>query len=401
MTSFEPDRHFPFPSVINTPEKSLLRLQKAFGLPEIPDLFVTLQCGTPLQKPRAAKFRTGPAPKQNLRMKPKYLTLFSILLLLTSCGEKRSATKTVIDGFAQGGTYHIVLIGERDLSQLKPRFDSLFALVDRSMSLYNPGSLLNRINRNETDTLDTFIRQCLETARNISRESDGLYDVTVKPIVSAYGFTGGKATRDPNIDSLLRFVGYEKISVSDNRLLRSTPHIQIDLSSIAQGATADYIGRYIEELGIGDYLVEVGGEIFCRGTNASGRPWVVGIDRPFEGNFASGADLQVKLGISGLGLATSGNYRKYYTDSSGRKIVHTINPKTGMPVISNLLSATVVARTSALADAYGTLFMVMGLERSIEFLKTKPELQAYLIYSDEQGNYRTYITPQLKSMIVE
>ena len=201
--------------------------------------------------------------------------------------------------------------------------------------------------------------------------------------------------KTPDVDSLLKLVGYDKLAVENGRLRKADPRMQIDLNSIAQGATSDYIAAYFEKLGIEEYMIEVGGEIFCRGLNAKGKPWVVGIDRPKEGNFTPGADLQVKISLSGKGLATSGNYRKFRTDSSGRKIVHTVDPRTGQPVTSDLLSATVVAETSAEADAYGTALMVMGLERGKEFLAAHPEIQAYLIYSDEQGRFQTYVTPEL------
>ena len=148
-------------------------------------------------------------------------------------------------------------------------------------------------------------------------------------------------------------------------------------------------------------LVEVGGEIFARGHNAKGGLWRVGIDKPIEGNVIPGAQLQVRIGISNRGLATSGNYRKFYTDSLGRKIVHTFDARTGAPVISNLLSATVVARTAAQADAYGTLCMVMGLNESIRFLESRPDLEAYLVWSDDRGNYRTYMTPGMESLVLQ
>lgn len=318
------------------------------------------------------------------------------VLLAVSCGRKTGDGPTVsrFDGFTQGTTYHILVKSDGPL-HLEKEIDSLLTEVDNSMSLYNPQSLLSRLNRNETDSADGFITECILTARRISEQSDGAYDVTVKPLTAAYGFTGDMPVQNPDVDSLLELVGYDKIAVENGRLRKADPRMQIDLNSIAQGATSDYIAAYFDKLGIEEYMIEVGGEIFCRGLNAKGKPWVVGIDRPKEGNLTPGADLQVKISLSEKGLATSGNYRKFRTDSSGRKIVHTVDPRTGQPVISDLLSATVVAETSAEADAYGTALMVMGLERSKEFLAAHPEIQAYLIYSDEQGRFQTYVTPEL------
>lgn len=310
------------------------------------------------------------------------------------------AETVVIDGFAQGGTYHIVVKDARAKTwNLKAQIDSLIEVIDRSVSLYNPQSRLSRINRNETDTLDPLTQQCIEIAERISRESEGLYDITIKPLTAAYGFAGEQTVQHPNLDSLLQFVGYQRIAVQEGRLVKQDPRIQLDLNSIAQGASVDFLSDYLNRLGVEDYIIELGGEIFCRGTNAQGAPWRVGIDRPTEGNITPGADLQVILGLSNEGLATSGNYRKFYTDSLGRKIVHTINALTGEPVISNLLSVTMVARDATLADAYGTVCMVLGLERSKAFLAAHPELQAYMIYSDEQGNFKTYVTSGLAQRI--
>lgn len=333
-------------------------------------------------------------------MKLRIILTGLIGLLTFSCASKPERVMTVVDGNTQGTTYHMVLISDKPLD-LQHQIDSLLRVIDNSMSLYNPNSLLSRVNRNETDSLDRFIIECLATGEKISRESDGMYDLTIRPVTAAYGFAGGKATRHPNIDSLMQYVGYDKVSVRDGRLVKADPGMQLDLNSIAQGATSDYIAAYLErECGLTDYLVEVGGEIFCRGNNAKGEPWRVGIDRPTEGNFSPGADLQVKLGISGMGLATSGNYRKFYIDESGRKVVHTINARTGRYVISNLLSATILAPDATLADAYGSVLMIMGLDRSIEFLAGHPELHAYLVYSDPEGNLQSYMTPGLDRLII-
>lgn len=332
----------------------------------------------------------------------------NILLITTAaffyCCSGKSDPKenrTVIDGFAQGGTYHIVLKGTGyDRESLKREIDSLFSVIDYSMSLYNPESLLSRLNRNETDSVDQFITRCIEQAEQISRESDGAYDVTIKPLTAAYGFAEDSTSEAPNVDSLLQLVGYEKIAIRDGRLTKQNSNMQIDLNSLAQGATVDFIASWLDTKGFENYIIEMGGEIFCRGTNPNDTPWHVGIDRPIEGNLTPGVDLQVIIEVSGQGVATSGNYRKYYTTDDGRKIVHTLDARTGTPVISNLLSASVVASTATLADAYGTLFMILGLDRSKEFLSTHPDLQAYLVYSDDTGNLKTYVTPGLAAMIV-
>lgn len=278
---------------------------------------------------------------------------------------------------------------------MEKEIDSLLTEVDNSMSLYNPQSLLSRLNRNETDSVDGFIAECIRTARRISEQSDGAYDITVKPLTAAYGFTGDVPVQNPDVDSLLELVGYDKIAVENGRLRKADPRMQIDLNSIAQGATSDYIAAYFEKLGIEEYMIEVGGEIFAGASTPRASHGSSGSTGRRKATSRREPDLQVKISLSGKGLATSGNYRKFRTDSSGRKIVHTVDPRTGQPVTSDLLSATVVAETSAEADAYGTALMVMGLERGKEFLAAHPEIQAYLIYSDEQGRFQTYVTPEL------
>ena len=244
-------------------------------------------------------------------MKFKIGLLGIVALAVAACGGvKKDNQVTVIDGFAQGGTYHIVIKSDRPVD-LKGQVDSLLREIDNSMSLFNPDSRLRRLNRNETDSVDAFIADCIAEAERLSRETDGAYDITVKPLTAAYGFAGDSVVQQPNVDSLLRFVGYRKIAVDGGRLRKEDPRMQLDLNSIAQGATSDYIAAYFDSLGLTDYIVEVGGEIFCRGSNAEGKPWRVGIDRPAEGNVLPGADLETVIGLSGQGLATSGNYRKF------------------------------------------------------------------------------------------
>lgn len=325
-----------------------------------------------------------------------------VLLAAGGCGAGvKSGKTTIITGFAQGTTYKIVVKGDT-LPGTKAAIDSLFDAVDNSVSLYNPNSLLSRINRNETDSVDELITRCIDVAYGISEESGGLYDITIKPLTGAYGFAEGRPTKSPNLDSLLPLVGYTKISVKDGRLVKADPRMQLDLNSIAQGMTSDYISQYLDGQGVKEYLVLTGGgEIFCKGLNATGKPWRTGIDRPYEGNIIPGQDLQTIIGMSDKGLATSGNYRKFYINEDGDKVVHTVNPITGRCVISNLLSATVVAENATLADAYGTMFMVLGLNESIKFLEKHPELDAYLVYADDDNAYQVYMTPGMSDMITK
>jgi len=331
-------------------------------------------------------------------MKIKLFNAIGLLALtITWAGCKPEYNPTKITGFTQGTTFAVTI--RDDIPEgvdIRRDIDSIFLGIEASMSLYDPSSLISRLNRNETDSVDRYIADCIRMSEEVSRQTDGLFDITIKPLTSAYGFTGEGATQQPNIDSLLQFVGYEKIRVENDRLVKEHPGVQLDLNGIAQGYTVDVVAAHFDRLGLKNYIVEMGGEIFSRGQNVRNKAWSVGIDRPVDGNMVQGGDMLLALSLSERGLATSGNYRKFYENDSGRKIVHTVNPKTGEPVISRVLATTVIAPDATLADVYGTYFMVAGLDRSLAFLKEHPELDALIVWADDEGNMNTYTTEGLE-----
>lgn len=334
-------------------------------------------------------------------MKKNLIPVLLCLAGLAGCTDSKRQVVTSIDGFAQGTYFHIVAISPDSLPGLEASVDSLLRVIDNSVSIFNPGSLLSRINRSETDSLDGYIEYCIATAREVSQTSGGLYDITVKPLVQAWGFATEEQEREPNLDSLLQFVGFDKIRVENHRLIKSDPRVQIDLNSVAKGYTTDLLGRLIESRGVERYLVELGGEIFARGKNPKGIPWVVGVDKPVDGNYLPGGQTQIALSITDKGIATSGNYRNFHYDERGRKVVHSINPLTGASSPGDVLSATTVAETCARADALSTAMMVSGFERSMKIINDNPDIWVYLIYTDEKGNYCTYMSPELKKRVVE
>lgn len=321
-------------------------------------------------------------------------------LVAASCGEniKHQPTYYTLDGFAIGTTYHIVA-SLTDTTGLAAAIEKTFREASASMSVYDPQSLLNRLNRNETDSVDSNIAACIEIASYVSRLSGGVYDITIKPITEAWGFTGRDPQQRPDLDSLLRYVGYEKLRVENGRLVKDDPAIQIELNSVAKGYIVDLIGQAIAGLGSENYMVEVGGEVYCHGRNRRGNDWVVGIDSPIDGNMIPGLELQTTVSLTGKGLATSGNYRRFYTDADGNRVVHTINALTGESSPTNLLSATVIAESSAMADALGTMLMAVGLEKSIEFLSLHDEYLGYLIYDDCEGGYGQWHSPGMTDMV--
>ncbi|OFY38435.1 MAG: hypothetical protein A2Z69_01885, partial [Bacteroidetes bacterium RBG_13_44_24] len=255
------------------------------------------------------------------------------------------------------------------------------------------------INRNENFKPDSFFIEAFNISKEISVITDGAFDLTIGPLVKAWGFgpDDRKSFNESKRDSLLRLVGMEKVQLKDSMLYKSDPRISLDFNAIAQGYSVDVLCRYFNSLGIDRYLVEIGGEVRVRG-DKSGVLWRIGIDRPEDNNLSPGTDLQAIISLKDRSLATSGNYRKFYVEN-GIKYSHTIDPKTGSPARNQLLSATIIADDCATADGIATACMVMGKDRTIDFLNLHPEFDAFLVYSDDQGNFRTWATKNLEEYI--
>lgn len=269
----------------------------------------------------------------------------------------------------------------------------------RSMSIFDPTSLISRINQNLTDTLDTHIERNLRVAQRMYELSDGAYDVTVKPLTEAWGFAGREAEDvESNIDSLLEFVGFDKVSVCDGRLCKSDERVQLDLNSLAKGYTVDMVAEALVEQGVDDYLVNIGGEVRCAGHNPRGEAWSIAIETPYDGNMSMDSWEKI-IHVQDCAVATSGNYRRFYLMPDGRKVAHTIDPKTGYSVISDLLSVTIVAPTCIEADAAATMFMSMGSDGGALALAQRCEAEYgwsyYFIYADGEG-YRIECSDKFK-----
>jgi thiamine biosynthesis lipoprotein len=338
--------------------------------------------------------------KQNLL---RGLILAVIVLVILFIGLHNGRGEYIkLAGFTQGTTYHITY-KSRDGKNLQHEIDSLLKDFDMSLSLYVPNSIVSRINRNDpTVEADEKLAAVFKESASVNKKTGGVFDITVAPLVNAWGF-GFKATESNDsavIDSLLQYVGMEKVKLSGKKVIKAFPQVMLDFNAIAQGYSVDLVSLYLEKQGVKDYLVEIGGEVRTRGRNEKGNSWRIGIDKPVEGNMIPGASMQAIITLNRRSLATSGNYRKFY-EKDGIKYAHTINPKTGYPVISNLLSATVVANDCMTADAYATAFMVMGLDQSKKFLADHKYLEAYLIYSDDKGNFRVFFTQGLEEMLEE
>lgn len=307
-----------------------------------------------------------------------------------------------ISGETQGTTYNITVEYKKG-EDLKAEIEDVLSDFDMSLSTYEPTSIISRVNSNDEDVgLDEKFIRVFNEAHEVYQSTGGAFDITVAPIVNAwgFGFTPGMDVDSALIDSLLMYVGMDKVNLADNKIVKDDPSVMLDVNAIAQGYSVDVMAEFLDSKKINNYLVEIGGELRCKGKNPKGSDWKIGIDRPEEGNITPGAKLQAVIALKTKSLATSGNYRKFY-EMDGIKYAHSIDPKTGYPVLSRLLSATVLADECITADAYATAFMVMGLEKSIEFLSAQEDLEAYLVYSDEEGNYMVYTTPGMREHVVD
>jgi thiamine biosynthesis lipoprotein len=323
---------------------------------------------------------------------------FALAFLITKSGHRGEYISFV--GFAQGTTYRITYASKNG-EHYQSMVDSILQRIDRSLSIYDSNSYISRFNRNTPGIgSDLMFIEVFRRSVEVSRNTGDAFDITVGPIVNALGFGSGDTLNVDSamIDSLKMLVGMEKVKLENGVPVKSNPGILLDMNAIAQGYSVDVIASFLESKKIKNYLVEIGGEVRTRGKNERNTYWKIGIDKPIENNQVPGADLQTVISLKNKSLATSGNYRKFYM-KNGLKFVHTIDPKTGYPVVSNLLSATVIADDCTTADAYATALMVMGLEKSIEFLKKNDFLEAYLIYSAPNGEFETFTTPGLEKYI--
>jgi FAD:protein FMN transferase len=316
-----------------------------------------------------------------------------LVLLLTGCGPKKLSPYRKIAGFTQGTTFHITYEDKAN-QDLSGAVDSIFKIFDLTFSEYIPNSIVSRINKNDSTALfDDMFVEVYNKSLEVYRETHGAFDLTVGPLVNAWGFGPEKKAKvdSATIDSLLQYIGMDKIRLEGRRLIKKLPGIDIDVNSIAQGYSVDVVYRYFEQLGIQNFMVEIGGEVRTKGKNPKGETWRIGVDKPVEGNNVAGEDLQTIILLDNKAITTSGNYRKFF-EENGVKYSHIIDPHTGYPYKNNLLSVTVIANDALTADGYDTGLMVLGLEGARELLKLHPELEAYMIYSDANGKFQVEYT---------
>jgi thiamine biosynthesis lipoprotein len=329
------------------------------------------------------------------------LKAFHSVLLLLFAGLCYGQGPIRIEGNAQGTTYHITYfdLQNRDFSS---DIETILQEFDKSVSTYLPTSLISQINANKKNVIvDAYFITCFNKAKEIWKNTNGAFDPTVYPLVNAWGFGPGKKQKieKHKIDSILKFVGFNLIELKGNKVVKKDPRVALDFNAFAQGYSVDVISEFLSLKGIRSYMVEIGGEVYAKGKKPDGDNWKVGIEKPID-NKESENPLKAIAKLENMAIATSGNYRRFIIED-GIKYAHHIDPKTGYPTKNNLLSASVFSKECISSDANATGILVMGLEKAKAFLEQHQELQAYLIYSDDQGNYQTYETPGIKTILSE
>ena len=325
---------------------------------------------------------------------------FLLILIIGSIFVIRQQRNTPFqkdEGMVFGTIYHITYQSDTNYQR---EIEAELQKVDNSLSPFNKTSIISRVNRNEKVKVDEMFSEVFQLAEKISGDTDGAFDITVAPMVNAWGFgfkTGNPPTKQ-TIDSLRAIVGFHTVSLQDGYVIKKNPKTMLDCSAIAKGYGTDVVARFLKKKGVQNFMVEIGGEIVVNGNSEKLQPWRIGINKPTDDSLNTSQAIQDVVSVSNIAMATSGNYRNFYY-KNGKKYAHTIDPKTGYPVQHNILSATVFADDSATADAYATSFMVLGLDGAKKILEKHPELCAYLIFSDQKGSNQIWYSPSLQKKL--
>lgn len=302
-------------------------------------------------------------------------------------------------GLVFGTEYHITYQCNDDL---QPEIEAELKKVDNSLSTFNQQSVISKINRNEEMSVNEMFEQVFNKAQYVSQETDGAFDITVAPLVNLWGF-GFKTGENPSkekVDSLMQYIGYQTVSLNNKKVRKVHPNTMLDAAAIAKGYACDVIAQLFRDKGIKNFMVEIGGEVITCGNSPKRIPWKIGVTKPVDDSLNTQQEQQAVLNVTDMAMATSGNYRNFYY-KGGKKYAHTIDPKTGYPVQHSLLSATVLAKDCATADAFATAFMVMGIEKAKKVLEKHSELMAYFIYSDAKGELAVWHSPSMDGKILE
>ncbi len=318
------------------------------------------------------------------------------LALLSGCSavEYRQAS-----GAKWGTVYHITYQADCDLSD---SIVSEMSRVERSLSPFDPQSTISVINRGEEPGVDSLIVNVLECSKRVNEASAGMFDPTVGPLIELWGFGTDKSVEDAPvqelIDSALTTVGIARCSIVDGHLVKAAPGTQFNFSAITKGYGADLVGEMLRRNGVENYMVEIGGEISLRGSNPKGQPWRIQVDAPIDDNTGVTSQRMTTISLTDCGIATSGNYRNYRDYKSEGRVGHTIDPRTGHPVATTTLSATVIAPTCMEADALATACMALPLDQAIAMIEAWPGASALFVDTAPDGNLRLRTTPNFPQL---
>ena len=332
---------------------------------------------------------------------PVAVTIAVAMMMLGKCRATPSMPYQKSSGFIFGTSYNVTYESEKDYSE-----DILNVLnkIDSSLSPFNEKSTITAVNNSDGTPVkvDEMFAEVFNTAKDVNTDTQGAFDITVAPLVNAwgFGFKNGIMPTAAQVDSIKTFIGFSKVSMKDNAITKQDRRIMLDCGAIAKGFAVDKVAEMLTEKGVTNFMVEIGGEIVVKGNNPEGKPWHIGVIKPADDSLSVSNEMQARLILSDKAMATSGNYRNFYY-KDGKKYAHPIDPKTGYPVQHNILSATVLAPTCMQADAYATSFMVMGLDKARQILDRHKEMAAYIIYNDNKGNYATCHSPELDKYIDE
>ena len=331
--------------------------------------------------------------------KISFTLIIAIAFVLTSCNNKQ------LHYFANSGEAHGTFynIQYQYTTDIQNDIEAQTHIIDTSLSTYIPESIISQINQDKENViLDSLFIKVFNCGKEVYAKTDGAFDMTVTPIVNAWGFGFTDSTHIDStvIDSLLQYVGFDMINIKNNHITKTKKGIMLDGSAIAKGFSIDYVSEYLENLGIKNYLVEIGGEVRTKGVNKKGKTWTVGIDKPIFDETAANRELQEVVSLKNASIATSGNYRQFYMRNNVM-YSHTINPKTGYPVNHSILSASVIAPNCMTADAYATSFMVLGVKKALIVANSNPELETYLIYQNTDGSVSVKMTDGFKKYILK
>ncbi len=329
-----------------------------------------------------------------------YLIVLVIAIFVVWKYRENQPKEVYIQGTTMGTIAYNIKYLDTEFSNYKAEIDSLLRDFNQSLSTYIPDSEISTFNKEgKVNFSFPYFYDVLEASAKVHEQSNGAFDPTLGPLIDAWGFGDGETLQldSSKVDSLLTFIGFDKLTYDKTQVSKNVPEIKLNFSAIAKGQAIDVVADWLMSNGIMDYMVEIGGEVRANGKNIEGNYWTIAIEVPDEARIGGIFDA---IYLDNKGMASSGNYRNFRILEDGRKVAHTIDPRTGFAKMQTLLSANVIAPDCMLADGFATACMVLGLEESVKLIESDPTLEAYFIYAGEQGELLTYISPGLKGKTV-